>query len=72
MRPQDIKIGESYNHHNSSKNYYAKAIRILKPGQYPNDKTYTIVECEWTNGKNDPLVLIKYFRPCDLEKEGSK
>jgi hypothetical protein len=69
MRPQDIKLGKSYNLRNAPTNYYAKAIEILKPKQYPNTHTYTIVKCEWANGKNDTWGLIKYFRPCDMIKE---
>ena len=72
MRPQDIKVGESYNHHTSPKDYFAKVVRILKPGQYPNKQTYTIVECEWTHFKDDSFAITKFFRPCDLEKEGTR
>jgi hypothetical protein len=69
MRPQDIKIGEYYRHHDHPDYAYAKAVEILKPGQGVNDKKYIIVKCEWTVYKNDNCGFIKYFRPYDLIKE---
>ena len=68
MRPQDIKVGETYRHRTSPHYAYAKVIAILKPKQGVNTKAYTIVECEWTVGRDDPVGMIKYFRPCDLIK----
>ena len=81
MRTQDIKIGEYYRHRDALLYGYAKAIKIIKPmakfrQQYACDlsedeKTvkFVCVKCEWTSSKNDKLIFIKYFRPCDLVKE---
>jgi hypothetical protein len=69
MRPQDIKIGETYRLHDHNNYAYAKAISILKPREYPNMHKYFIVKCEYTVNKNDVFGFIKYFRPCDLEKD---
>lgn len=69
MRPQDIKIGEYYRFHSNPHYGYAKAIRVLKPKEDVNDKTYVIVECEHTVSKGDLFGFRRYFRPCDLVKE---
>ncbi len=80
MRTQDIKIGEYYRHRDALLYGYAKAIKIIKPmakykqkyaGLTEDEKTvkFVCVKCEWTSSKNDKLIFIKYFRPCDLVKE---
>ena len=69
MRPQDIKIGETYRHTGSPDYGYAKVVTILKPYQSPNVLGRVIVECKWAVSKNDDFGLIKYLRPCDLIKE---
>jgi hypothetical protein len=69
MRIQDIVIGEHYRHKITPYYGYAKAISILKPHTGLNEHRYSIVECEWTVGKNDTMGLIKYFRPSNLIKE---
>ena len=77
MRTQDIKIGEYYRHRTSPDYAYAKAIEILKPKPKYLQRTAidkeikcTVVKCEWTVDKNSKgLILIKYFRPCDLIKD---
>lgn len=69
MRPQNIRIGESYRHGTSPRYAYAKAVKIIWPKTgYENPHSYTIVKCEWTVGKDEPIGLIKYFRPYDLVK----
>jgi hypothetical protein len=73
VRPQDIKIGEYYRHRNTPDYCYAKALKILKPGQGINNLKYIVVKCEWTVYKDDTgYGFIKYFRPCDLIKEAGK
>lgn len=68
MRPQDIKIGESYRLRSSPRYSYAKALQVLKPKQGENTNTYAVVKCEHSVDKNDTFGMIRYFRPCDMEK----
>ena len=68
MRPQDIKLGETYRHRSTPNYCYAKVVQILKAREAPNTHTYVIVKCEWTIEKTGDFGLIKYFRPCDLER----
>ena len=81
MRVQDLKVGETYRHHNHPAHCYAKVVRILKKlKEYEKRSAFdlteeeknvkqTVVKVEWTLNKNDTCGLIKYFRPCDLIKD---
>lgn len=66
MRPQDIKIGESYRHKETPWLAWAKALEILKPKQGINTKTYTIIKCHYSVDKGGDFGLIKYFKASDL------
>lgn len=72
MRPQDIIIGETYRHHSNPNIGYAKAIEIINGKTGINTNTYKVVKCEWSMAPNDTFGFIKYFRPCDLQKGGTK
>ena len=69
MRPQDIVIGEYYRHEDTPDYAYAKVVKVLRPKQYPNTHTYSIVECEWVVSKGDIPFFVKYFKASDLMKE---
>jgi len=70
MRPQDIIIGEHYRLKDSPDYGYAKALRLLRAHEAENNNTYSVVKCEHTINKNDKFGFIRYFKPCDLIKEG--
>jgi hypothetical protein len=69
MRPQDIIIGTTYRHRDNPNIGYATAVELLKPGQCPNNHTYTVIKCEWTYSKDNSYGMIKYFKPYDLIEE---
>ena len=68
MRPQDIVIGEDYRLKSTPNYSYAKALKLLRPGEVGNPKKYIIVKCEHTIDKDGKFGFIRHFRPCDLIK----
>jgi len=68
VRPQDIVPGESYRFHAHPTYSWFKAIRVLKAKQAPNPHSYAVVEGHHSVSKDDSWCLIRYYRPCDLEK----
>ena len=70
MRPQDIKVGQFYRLKDTPDYGYVKALKVLRPKEGENTKTYTVVKCEHTVYKGDLLYFIRFFRPCDMVKEG--
>ena len=72
MRANDIVIGQSYRHKSHQCYAWAKAIKVLKPGEGENVLKKIIVKCEWSQNKDDTFGMIKYFSPSDLIKERNK
>lgn len=68
MRPQDIKLGESYRHKDHPNYCWIKVVDILKPKERENPHNRIILKCEYSQARDDKFALIKYFRPNDLIK----
>jgi len=68
MKIKDIKIGETYIHKENIgyRHWYAQPVKILKPKQDENTKTYTLVKCKWSSNPSFMCGIMKYFRPGDL------
>lgn len=69
MRARDLVIGKSYRHKNTTNQYWAKVKKVLGPKQGVNPHNRIIVECEWSQNKNDSFALVKHFKPSDLIKD---
>lgn len=66
MRVKDIVIGESYRHKDRPSYCWAKAVKVLRPKEGENTTTRIVVKCEWSQDKNAPVGMIKYFSPANL------
>lgn len=71
MRIQDIKIDEVYRIKQHPNYCYALALEIIRPKQYPNTHTYSIVKCVYSVSKDFKFGLTKYFRACDLVRDNN-
>lgn len=69
MRPQDLKEGVYYRLADSPSYGYAKFLKIIPAKTGVNTKTYKIAQCEHSVRKNDRMVFIRHFRPCDMIKD---
>jgi hypothetical protein len=69
MKVKDIIIGEYYRLKDNPNYGYFKALKILKPKQFPNDKNYIVIQGEHTINKNDNFGFYRYFKPIDLIKQ---
>lgn len=58
---KQIKIGEFYRLRSSPNYGWAKAVRVLKPGEGPNTSSRIAVECQHTVGKSDEMGFIRLF-----------
>lgn len=68
MRPQDIKIGETYRLRSSPRYGFVKALQVLKAKEHPNTHSYAVVKCEHTVNRSEEFGYTRYFRPVDMIK----
>ena len=70
MRAQNIKAGEWYKHRTNSNYGHLKAIKILKPKEFPNTNKYIVVLMENHGmGKDSFYHQQVGIRPMDLVKD---
>ena len=67
VNSKNIEIG-CYYKHKLAKDWWFKALEVIKPHTGINTSGKIIVKGEWTPHKNDTMGLIKYFNISDLEK----
>lgn len=68
MQLRNPVVGEYYRHKSSPNYCWAKVLTVLEAKQYPNDKSYKVVKCEWVTDKSNMSGLIKHFKVSDLIK----
>ena len=68
MLAKDIVIGNFYRHKTNPHNYWAQAVKVLKPKEGENTTSSIVVKCRWMQEKDDTFSFVKYFKPSDLIK----
>lgn len=65
---RSVKEGEWYRHKDTPNYAWARVVRVLEPGQYPNDTRKKVAKCEWVVNKTDLPFMIKYIAVSNLIK----